>query len=238
MATSKLRLQRRCRADRTDAPFGARKAAAEREQLIAISDLINAFPKLNGRLAYGSAEASPSAVIDSIKNGLVPRVDDAVTRIEGAVREAIQQQHQSVHTLLQDLSASQTERTDRAAAARICGGWWTAEAQISEAIKDFSGKLDAILAELKDRTTTLASAAPWRASGTNPARCSQGEAQLELVRLALGGRRRSEGLAAGRVHAAFVQKQHAERWGPFFGLQPVPHTYISAALFLERRNST
>ena len=47
---------------------------------------------------------------------------------------------------------------------------------------------------------------------------------MELVRLALGGRRRSEGLAAGRVHAAFVQNQHAERWGPFFGLQPVPHT--------------
>jgi len=98
--------------DLADLAKAAREAAAEREQLIAISDLINAFPRANGRLVYGTSEVSSSAVIDSIKI-LVPKVDDAVTRIEGAVRDAIQQQHQSVHKVLEDLSLTQIERAEQ-----------------------------------------------------------------------------------------------------------------------------
>jgi Clp amino terminal domain, pathogenicity island component len=138
----------------------ARDAAAEREQLIALSDLINAFPKVNGRLAYGSSETSPAAVIESIRNGLVPKVDDAVTRIETAVRDAIEQQHQSVHRLLEDLSSSQIERTEqrqrefmdeiRRQVREV------AETQIGAAIKEFSDRIDAKLAELKlDQTPTF-----------------------------------------------------------------------------------
>src|SRR5262245_8238034 len=99
--------------DLADLAKAAREAAAEREQLIAINDLINAFPRANGRLVYGTSEVSSSAVIDSIKNVLVPKVDDAVTRIEGAVRDAIQQQHQSVHKVLEDLSLTQIERAEQ-----------------------------------------------------------------------------------------------------------------------------
>ncbi|MCJ7528330.1 MAG: Clp protease N-terminal domain-containing protein [Methyloceanibacter sp.] len=92
----------------------AREAAAEREQAIAISDLINAFPKVDGRLTYAAGESSRTvAVIDTIEKGLVPRVDDAVTRIEGAILDAMQRQHQSVQSLLQDLSSRQSEEWQR-----------------------------------------------------------------------------------------------------------------------------
>ncbi|HEY6669871.1 MAG TPA: Clp protease N-terminal domain-containing protein [Methyloceanibacter sp.] len=37
----------------------ARDAAAEREQLVSISDLINAFPKIGDRLTYASGEGAP-----------------------------------------------------------------------------------------------------------------------------------------------------------------------------------
>ena len=50
--------------DLADLGKAAREAAAEREQLIAISDLINAFPRVNGRMTYGSTEVSPTAVIE------------------------------------------------------------------------------------------------------------------------------------------------------------------------------
>jgi hypothetical protein len=92
----------------------ARQAAAEREQSIAISDLINAFPKVDGRLTYSASETARTvAVIDTIEKGLVPRVDDALTRIEGAIVDAMQRQHQSVRTLLADLSSMQSQEWQR-----------------------------------------------------------------------------------------------------------------------------
>jgi hypothetical protein len=133
----------------------AREAAAEREQLIAVSDLINAFPKANGRMTYGITEVSPTEVIDSLKNGLVPKVDDAVTRIEAAVRDAIQQQHQSVNKLLEDLSAGQIARTEerqrefmddiRRQVREV------AEAQIGAAVKEINDKLEIAVATLLSR---------------------------------------------------------------------------------------
>ncbi len=78
-------------ADLADIRKLAREAAAEREQLVAISDLVNAFPRENGRLSYGAIDDLKSlAAIEKIEKGLVPRVDDAVTRIEAAIREALQ----------------------------------------------------------------------------------------------------------------------------------------------------
>ena len=96
--------------DLDDLGKAAREAAAEREQAISISDLINAFPKVAGRLTYATGESSRTvAVIDTI----VPRVDDAMTRIEGAILDAMQRQHQSVQSLLQDLSSRQSDEWQR-----------------------------------------------------------------------------------------------------------------------------
>lgn len=60
--------------DLVDIRKAAREAASEREQLVAISDLINAFPKANGRLTYGSGDGSKAVVLmERIEQGLVPR---------------------------------------------------------------------------------------------------------------------------------------------------------------------
>ncbi|HEX2447626.1 MAG TPA: Clp protease N-terminal domain-containing protein [Methyloceanibacter sp.] len=84
--------------DLADIGKKAREAADEREQLVSISDLINAFPKENGRLTYGAGENSRSlAVLDTLEKRLIPGITDAVTRIENAVSDAVQRQHQSVH---------------------------------------------------------------------------------------------------------------------------------------------
>src|SRR5688500_1122639 len=53
----------------------ARRAAAEREQKVAIADLINGFPMQDGRLVYGLKETTESvpAILERIENKLVPR---------------------------------------------------------------------------------------------------------------------------------------------------------------------
>ncbi len=79
----------------------ARDAAAERDQKVAISDLINGFQTESERLTYGRrdlAEAVP-AVLDRIENGLVPRVADFMSRFESEVRDGAQRQ---VAAVLQD----------------------------------------------------------------------------------------------------------------------------------------
>ncbi len=92
--------------DLADIRKTARAAAAEREQLVAISDLVNAFPKEDGRLTYGAPKDTRTiALVETIEKGLVPRVSDAVTRIEAAVLEATQGQRQTVQSLLVDLNA-------------------------------------------------------------------------------------------------------------------------------------
>jgi Clp amino terminal domain, pathogenicity island component len=139
--------------DLADLGKAARAAAAEREQLIAISDLISAFPKRDGRLTYGSDENSrASAVIESIEKGLVPRVDDALTRIEAAIHDAMQRQHQSVHALLQDLSAGQIEKAEQRqrefmedVRRQVLEA---ASAQLTSVLNDFEDRIDAKLAEL------------------------------------------------------------------------------------------
>jgi hypothetical protein len=144
--------------DLADLGKAAREAAAEREQLIAISDLINSFPKVNGRLAYGNGEVSPTAVIESIKNGLVPKVDDAVTRIEAAVRDAIQQQSQTVTKLLEDLSAGQAERAERQREFMDDIRRQVAEAaevKIAEALRTFNEQINAKVADLEKQPLSI-----------------------------------------------------------------------------------
>jgi hypothetical protein len=100
-------------ADLKDIRNAARQAAAEREQLVAINDLINAYSKANGRLTYGSGDGSQAlALMGKIEQGLVPRVADAMTRIETLVRDALERQ-QTVQSMLQDLNARHWEETER-----------------------------------------------------------------------------------------------------------------------------
>ena len=99
--------------DLVDIRKAAREAASEREQLVAISDLINAFPKANGRLTYGSGDGSKAVVLmERIEQGLVPRVAEAMTRIEAEVQEATRR-YQSVQSLLQDLNSRQSAAAEQ-----------------------------------------------------------------------------------------------------------------------------
>jgi hypothetical protein len=138
----------------------AREAAAEREQLVAISDLVNAFPKANGRLTYASGgDAKTRALIDKIESGLIPRVGEAVQtvgqavqRIEDEIRNAIQTQTMTVQRLLADLSSRRSwdEEQQRQFMDDIRRQVReVADTLIGEAIRNFTEKLDAKLAEFK-----------------------------------------------------------------------------------------
>src|SRR5262249_28067406 len=100
--------------DLADIGKKAREAANEREQRVSISDLIGAIPKENGRLTYGTGENSRSVtVLDTLEKRLIPGINDAVTRIENAVSDNIQRQHQSVQSILADLSHGQAQDWER-----------------------------------------------------------------------------------------------------------------------------
>lgn len=100
--------------DLADIGKKARETAAEREQMVSISDLINAFPKENGRLTYGAGESSRAVtVIETIETRVIPGVDNAVTRIENAIVDAVQRQHQSVQSILSDLSSRQSQEWEQ-----------------------------------------------------------------------------------------------------------------------------
>jgi len=140
-------------ADLADIGKKARETAAEREQLVAISDLINAFPKANGRLTYASGEGSRAvALIESIEKGLVPRVAESMTRIEAALRDAMHRQNQSAQSILQDLNSRQSQAADQRQRdfmeeirrqVRVA-----ADLQLAAALRDFGERLDRKLAEL------------------------------------------------------------------------------------------
>lgn len=140
--------------DLADIGKKAREGADEREQLVSISDLISAFPKENGRLTYGAGENSRSvAVLDTLEKRLIPGINDAVARIEGAVSEAIQRQHQSVQSLLSNLSSGQAQDWERrqrefmdTIRAQIRE---VADTQIGIAVKDLTDKIDAKVAAVQ-----------------------------------------------------------------------------------------
>jgi hypothetical protein len=101
-------------ADLADIGKRALQAAAEREQSVSISDLIDAFHHEGGRLTYGAGDGSRAlAVMETIEKQVIPGVNDAVTRIENAIVDAVQRQHQSVQSLLSDLSSRQSQEWER-----------------------------------------------------------------------------------------------------------------------------
>jgi hypothetical protein len=145
----------------------ARQAAAEREQAIAISDLINAFPKANGRLTYcGGDNPGTEAVIGSI----VPRVEDAVSRIEGAIVDAMQRQHQSVQSLLSDLSSRHDQDWQRKQSEFMDEirrqVREAADVQFSAALKDLNDNFNRRLAEAKQAITPPPASVSERAPET------------------------------------------------------------------------
>lgn len=139
--------------DLVDIAKKAREAAAERGQLVAVSDLINAFPKANQSLTYGTSEASSKAValLETIEQTIVPRVADAMARIESVISDAMQRQ-QTVQSMLQDLSSrnwEETERRQREFMDEIRRQVReAAEMQIAAALEDLNAKFDAKLAAL------------------------------------------------------------------------------------------
>jgi hypothetical protein len=101
-------------ADLADIGKRALQAAAEREQSVSISDLIDAFHHEGGRLTYGAGDGSRAlAVMETIEKQVIPGVNDAVTRIENAIVDAVQRQHQSVQSLLSDLSSRQSQEWEQ-----------------------------------------------------------------------------------------------------------------------------
>jgi Clp amino terminal domain, pathogenicity island component len=131
----------------------ARDAANERDQSVAISDVIAAFPTENGRLTYAAVTDSQAvALIQKMEQGLVPRVTEAMTAIEAAVRDAMQRQHQTVQRLLDDLNSREArdEQRQREFMDEIRRQVRdAADMQLSSALKDFTGKLDEKIAEIK-----------------------------------------------------------------------------------------
>lgn len=140
--------------DLADIGKKAREAANEREQLVSISDLINAFPKENGRLTYGSGEGSRAvAVMETIENRLIPEVAEAASRIERTVFDAMQRQHQTVQSILQDLSSRQRqdwERQQREFMDEVRRQVReAADIQFAAALRDLNDKFERKLAESK-----------------------------------------------------------------------------------------
>lgn len=84
----------------------ARRAAADRDQKVAINDLVNAFPMKDGRLVYGLRESSESipAILERIENKLVPRVSDFLSNFETQIRESAERQ---LDAALQDFGERQ-----------------------------------------------------------------------------------------------------------------------------------
>ena len=133
--------------DLVDIAKKARQAAAERGQLVAVSDLINAFPKAN--TSEGSSKAA--ALLETIDQTIVPRVADALAKIESVISDAMQRQ-QTVQSMLQDLSSrnwEETERRQREFMDEIRRQVReAAEMQIAAALEDLNEKFDAKLAGL------------------------------------------------------------------------------------------
>jgi hypothetical protein len=141
--------------DLMDIRKAAREAASEREQLVAISDLINAFPQANGRLTYGSGDGSKAVVLmERIEQSLVPRVADAMTRIEAEVQEAARR-YQSVQSILQDLNSRQSATAEQRQIELMeqirRQVREAADLQLGAALREFGERLDAKLAELNRR---------------------------------------------------------------------------------------
>ncbi|HXG79328.1 MAG TPA: Clp protease N-terminal domain-containing protein [Methyloceanibacter sp.] len=141
--------------DLADIGKKAREAAAEREQLVSISDLIGAFPKENGRLTYGAGESSRAvAVMETIETRVIPGLNDAMRRIENAIFEAVQRQQQTVQSVLADLNSRHSldwERKQREFVDEIRRQVReAADMQFAAALKELNATFEKKLAEAKE----------------------------------------------------------------------------------------
>lgn len=162
--------------DLADIAKKARDAAAEREQLVSISDLVNAFPKSGDRLTYASGEGTRTrALVEAIETGLVPRVSESMDKIHAVCVEAIQQ-GQTVQKMLQDLNAKQSfEAEQRQVAFMEDIRRQVREAvdmQVGTALKQFGEelmrKLDEVPAEDANKAAEPAGPEPMPEPPTTP----------------------------------------------------------------------
>jgi hypothetical protein len=197
-------------ADLADIAKSARDAANEREQSVALSDLINAFPKLNGRLTYGTGDNfRATALMERIEQGLVPRVADSMSRIETVVVEAIQQ-GQTVQRMLQDLNSRQTyeaekrqiefmEDVRRHVREAI-------DSQVGAALQEINDTLNRKIDELKQATEPKPPA-PAEADGFDPGHGPLGQMETDDELSCRG-----QETAGVRSHTEEVPKK-TSRWG-------------------------
>ena len=94
----------------------ARGAAADREQKVAIADLVNAFPTKDGRLVYGLKETIESvpAILERIESKLVPRVADFMSRFEAQLRESAERQIEAALRTFAEKELKETVERQRA----------------------------------------------------------------------------------------------------------------------------
>ena len=120
----------------------ALQAASEREQRVAISDLINAFPREDGRLAYGIREEFdvPTA-IERIESGLMPRFAEFTSRFQSDLRDGMQRE---LATLMREVAEPQM----RAAVQRQAAAMEDINRQLRSLLE---GQLGTVLREFKER---------------------------------------------------------------------------------------
>jgi hypothetical protein len=144
-------------ADLADIAKKARDAANEREQSVAVSDLVYAFPQVNGRLTYAAGEGDQAmSVLARIETGLVPKMTDSITKIETIVFDAVQQ-GQTVQKLLQDLGSKQLQDAEQRqrdfmdeVRRQVRVSIDTQVGAVLASFKDVMTKLEAKLEELKE----------------------------------------------------------------------------------------
>ena len=120
----------------------ALQAASERDQRVAISDLINAFPREDGRLAYGIREEFdvPTA-IERIESGLMPRFSEFMSRFQNDLRDGM---HRELATLMREVAEPQM----RAAVQRQAAAMEDINRQFRGLLE---GHLGTVLREFKER---------------------------------------------------------------------------------------
>ena len=125
----------------------ALQGASERDQRVAISDLINAFPCEDGRLAYGMREEFdvPTA-IERIESGLMPRFSEFMSRFQSDLREGMQRE---LTTLMREVAEPQMRAAvqRQAAAMEDINRQFRSlmEGQLSSVLREFREKLIAEL---------------------------------------------------------------------------------------------
>ncbi len=126
----------------------ARNSAAERDQRIAVNDLVNAFPTKDGRIVYGLKETTDSvpAILERIESKLVPRVSDFLARFELQIRESVEQK---LEAALKDFGETQLKEIVERQLGAAIGNF--EERQLKELAERQRTALDEIGEDFKER---------------------------------------------------------------------------------------